>query len=383
MATVTLESGRSEQQDATKAADEALAQLGASPARIVFGFIPGERDHRAQHQALRARLPKETRLVTSTMAAGVTNAGYLPNALVIGALRGDIEVGVGSGTGLGRDPSRLGANCVDNAARELGVRPEDMDLSYVGAVIDDGSRMKKEEMLLGALEKNQGLVVVGGGASKNEYGQEGLLGVDGEVFADGAMIVLFRTKARWAALRHHAFEPIGQRVRVTKFDAQTSRILELDGQPAATRAAALFDIPPAHMEMANVPELLKVMFALKVGREYFLRFAFKEPGSDALVSVNWLQEGQELELMRRGNMVEAARKFMEAELPSRVPSATAALFFDCAARRVSATVGGVVAEVGAAFGAAPPCVGGVVHHESYCGFMVSGTLTALVFGAST
>ena len=380
MATVTLESGTSELLDPAAAADEALAHLGGTTAQVVLGFVAGERDHRAQHAALRERLPKGTRLVTSTVAATVTNAGYRESSLVVGALSGDLEVGIGSGTGLGRDPSKLGADCVANAARELSVRPEDMDRSFVGVVLDDGSRMKKEEMLLGALERNQGLVVVGGGATKNEYGQAGFLGVDGEVFDDGALLLLFRTKARWAALRHHAFEPTGQRVRVTKFDGATSRILELDGEPAALRAAKLFDIPPEHMEMRNVPELLKVMFALRVGREFFLRFAFKDD-TNALVSVNWLQEGQELELMRRGNMLTAAQRFMDAELSNRIASPTAALFFDCAARKVSATLGGVVDGVGGTFGAAPPCVGGVVHHESYCGFMVSGTLTALVFGA--
>jgi hypothetical protein len=347
----------------------------------VFAFIPGDRDHAAHHRALRERLPAGTRLVSSATTAGLTNAGYAPSAVVAGGLGGDLEIGVGFGTGLGTDPSKLGAACVEMAARELGARIEDFDRTVGGVVIDDGSRMRKEELLLGVLEKNQGLVVVGGGAARNAMGQGGVIGVDGEIFEDGAALVLFRTRARWAAFRHHAYEPIGQKVRVTKFDAASNRILELDGEPAALRAAAALGIPPEHLSLAHVTELLKVMFALRVGREYFLRFAFKEDGTNALVSANWLQEGQDLELMRAGDFLGALRKFIDTELPSRVPSPTAALFFDCGARQVTSTMAGVHDEVGALFRRAPSCVGGVVYYESYCGFMVSGTLTSLVFGS--
>lgn len=381
MASVTLHNARSEHLDADAAAEDCISQLGAAPGRVVFAFIPGDRDHAASHRALRARLPSGVRLVSSATTAGLTNGGHAPTSLVLGGLGGDLEIGIGFGTGLGTDPSRLGAACVETAARELGTRIEDFDRTVGGVVIDDGSRMRKEELLLGVLEKNQGLVVVGGGASKNAMGQGGVIGVDGEVFEDGAALVLFRTRARWAALRHHAYEPTGQRVRVTKFDAAQNRILELDGEPAALRAAAALGMPPEHLSLAHVTELLKVMFALRVGREYFLRFAFKEDGSNALISANWLQEGQDLELMKAGDMLAALGKFIDVELPSRVPSPTAALFFDCGARQVSAAVAGVQAEVGAAFRRAPACAGGVVYYESYCGFMVSGTLTSLVFGS--
>src|SRR5262249_5475469 len=154
----------------------------------------------------------------------------------------------------------------------------------------DGIAMKKEELLLGVLEKNQGLVLVGGGSSVTEVSGPGWVGVDGEVFTDGAAVILFKTNVPWAALRHHAYVPTGQRVRITKIDVMNRRILEFDDRPAGRRWAELLDVPPEHLTMAHLDKLFKYGFAMKVGREYFMRWIYKSLESDTLESVNWLQE---------------------------------------------------------------------------------------------
>jgi len=56
----------------------------------------------------------------------------------------------------------------------------------------------------------------------------------------------------------------------------------------------------------------------------------------AIRFVNLLEEGTELELMQLNDMAGSTRKFIEDEIPRRVPSPRAALFFHCGARALFA-----------------------------------------------
>ncbi len=383
MAKVTLETGRSASTDPAKAAEEALAALGSTVPKVVFGFVPGPFDHAAYHKALRERLPRAVRLVTSSTGGEIVQQGYLTEHLVVGALGGDLEVGLGMATGLARDAASVGASAIEKAASELGTSVSSLDRRSGAIVIEDGFKMKKEEMLLGVLEKNQGLVLVGGGASGYEFMRgTGWVGLDGEVVPDGALIMVFRTSAPWAALRSHWYEPTGRSVRVTKVDVASRRILELDGKPAGARWAEIADVPPEHLTIAQPDQFLKWALAMKVGREYFLRAISKSLTDDTLESTNMIQEDQELEVMRVGDIVASTKRFFSEELPRRIERPTAALLFDCGARKLYAQMTGKLDEVGATLASAPPCAGFTVQFETYCGFMINSTLTSLVFGES-
>ncbi len=382
MANVTLESATSRSTDPNQAAEEALGALGSFVPKVVFGFIPGPFDQRAYHQALRARLPKDTRLITSSTGGELVRDGYLTEHLVLGALGGDLEIGIGFATGLSRDAASAGAMAIDKAARELGTTVAELDRRYGAVVIDDGYKMKKEELLLGVLEKNQGLVLVGGGASGYEFMRgAGVMGVDGETFTDGAVVMLFRTNVPWAAMRSHWYEPTGRTVRVTKVNAAERRILELDGEPAGLRWAEIAGVPPEHLSFAQPDQFLKWALAMKVGREYFLRSIAKSVENHTLESTNMIQEDQELEVMKMGDMVAATAKFFTEEVPRRVSRPTAALLFDCGARKLFAQMTGKLDDLGATLRLAPPAAGFTVQFETYCGFMINSTLTSLVFGA--
>jgi hypothetical protein len=383
MPKVTLESGRSSATDPAKAAEEALASLGPVPPKVVFGFVPGPFDHGAFHKALRERLPKHVRVCTSSTGGEIDRSGYLTHHLVVAALGGDIEIGAGIGTALARDAASAGSKAIERAASELGTTVGGLDRRCGAIVIDDGFKMKKEEMLLGVLEKNQGLVVVGGGASGYEFMRgEGSVGVDGEVVTDGVLIVTFRTPAPWAALRSHWYLPTGRSVRVTKVDVAARRILELDGKPAGARWAEVAGVPPEHLTLTKPDKFLEWALAMKVGREHFLRAIAKRLEDDTLESTNMVQDDQELEVMRAGDIVELTRRFFDDELPRRIERPSAALLFDCGARKLYAQMTGRLGELGAVLGGKVPSAGFTVQFETYCGFMINSTLTSLVFGES-
>jgi hypothetical protein len=384
MATVRLKNASSSSNVASKAAEEALAGLGSFSPKVVLGFVPGPWDHRAFHTALRERLPKGVRLLTASSGGELTNEGLATETLVLGALGGDLDVALGYGTELSRDAAGAGSAAIEMASRQLGTRVANLDRHHGAVVIEDGFKMKKEEMLLGVLEKNQALVLVGGGASGYELMKgAGYMGVDGEVFTDGVVTMLFRSTAPWAALRSHWYEPTGQRTRLTKVDVPARRILELDGKSAGARWAEIAGVPPEHLTAANPEQFFKSSLAMRVGREHFLRSIAKRLDDDTLDSANMVQEDLELEVMRAGDIVESTRRFFIEEIPRRVANPTAALLFDCGARRLYAHLLGKVPELSRTFADAPKAAGLTVQYETYCGFMVNSTLTALVFGSNT
>jgi hypothetical protein len=306
---------------------------------------------------------------------------------VLGALHGDFDVGLGLGAGLTADAVAAGANAIRRACEELGVRQGDLDpRKYVGLVIDDGFRYKKEELLLGILEKNQTLVLVGGGASddnRDPAKQSAMLHVDGEVVTDAVLVALFRTNAPFAALRSHWYIPTGERMTITKVDETHTRALEIDGRPAALRYAEILGCRPDELEFGTPKGFAVRPTALRVGREYFIRAPWKPVLEDnSILFANLLEEGSELELMKLGDMAGMTRSFFIEELPRRVHNPQATLLFHCGGRMWYAHATGKVEELAQTLRSAPTAAGMNVHFEIYSGFHINTTLTVLAFGSN-
>lgn len=384
MPTTQLKSARTTQSDPAAAADDLMNQIGAMDPKLVVMFGCSDRDHRALNKALRERLPKTTRFVGSTSASEIDREGMHRNTIVLGALTGDFDVGLGLGKDLTDDAITAGNDAIAQASSQLGVQPADLTpTKHVAMVMDDASKMKKEELLLGMLEKNQSLVLVGGGASDmafNPTEQKPLLHVDGEVVGDAALAVLFSTDAPWVALRQHWYDPTGQMITITKVDESHTRALEIDGKPAALRYAELCGVSPEDLAFDKPKGFAAMSTALKVGREYFMRSPMFPLPDQSILFTNLLEAGMSLELMRLGDMAGTTKRFFEEEVPRRVQSPQAALLFHCIGRAFSAQTMGTIGQVSESFRAAPPCVGLNVNFEIYCGFAINTTLTALIFG---
>jgi hypothetical protein len=299
-------------------------------------------------------------------------------------MSGDFEVGLGVGKGLSRDAMGAGVQAVATACRELGIMPADLDpRSNVGLVIDDGYENKKEELLLGMLEKNQSIVLVGGGAADDRReGGSALLHVDGQVMNDAALVAMFSTGTPWAAIRSHWYEPTGEKVTITKVDDTCRRVLEIDGKPAVKRYQEILNVDVSELDFTKPNGFATRPTALLVGREYFIRSPWTPLDDGSILFANLLEDGMELELMKLGDIGGMTRKFFEEEIPRRVPGPTAALVFHCSGRSVFAEAVGKTEELSDAFKAAPPCAGFNVNFEVYCGFQINATLTVLAFGAT-
>jgi hypothetical protein len=386
MAQVKMQSARTTLAEPVAAAEDLMRQLGGAVPKLVIMFASRDRDQHALNRAVRERLPEGARLVGATTAGELDNHGIHSGSVVLSALSGDFEVGLGLGSGLSVDAVGAGAAAIKRACEELGVRQQDLDpRRYVGLVIDDGFRYKKEELLLGILEKSQTLVLVGGGAADHEQDparQSALVHMDGEIAGDGVLVCLFKTSAPWAALRSHWYQPTGEQLVITKVDDSHTRALEIDGKPAAQRYAELLGVGVDELEFGKPKGFAVRPTALKVGREYFIRAAWKPLEDGSILFANLLEEGTELELMKLGDPAGMMRQFFQEELPRRVPNPQATLLFHCSGRMWYASATNTVKELADTLRFAPPAAGMNVHFEIYSGFHINTTLTVLAFGAN-
>lgn len=386
MAQVKMQSARTTLAEPVAAAEDLMRQLGSAVPKLVIMFTSRDRDQHALNRAVRERLPEGARLVGATTAGELDNTGFHSGSVVLSALSGDFEVGLGLGSGLSSDAVGAGAAAIKRACEELGVRQQDLDpRRYVGLVIDDGYRYKKEELLLGILEKSQTLVLVGGGAADHEQDparQSALIHMDGEIAGDAVLVCLFKTNAPWAALRSHWYQPTGEQLVITKVDDSHTRALEIDGKPAAQRYAELLGVGVDDLEFGKPKGFAVRPTALKVGREYFIRAAWKPLEDGSILFANLLEEGTELELMKIGDPAGMMRQFFQEELPRRVPNPQASLLFHCSGRMWYAHATNTVKELADTLRFAPPAAGMNVHFEIYSGFHINTTLTVLAFGAN-
>ena len=387
MARIQMHSARTELKAPGAAADDLLTQLGDVPPKLVVLFASKEYDQLALNRALRERLPAGTRLVGATTGGEIDNDGMHVGTAVAGAITGDFDVGLGLGHGLSIDAISAGETAIKSACDELGIRPKDINARrYVGMVMDDGSKFKKEEFLLGMMGLNQDMILIGGGANDPQPDwskRTPLVHVDGEVAGDAVMVALFNTDAPWAALRSHWFQPTGETVSITKVDSTFTRALEIDGQPAAQRFSEMIGVPVDELEFGKPNGFAAKSLGLRVGNEYFMRTPWKPLDDGSILFTSLIQEYMELEIMQSGDMVTSTRSFLADELPQRVQSPQGALLFHCEGRAWVAANSGKLPDLATAFQAAPPCVGLNVGFEIYCGFHINTTLTTLVFGANS
>jgi len=385
MSEVNLTTHRTSQSDAKLAADELLQGLDGTKPKLATVFANRNRDLPALVKSLRERLPKETRLVGATTGSAIDSMGFHNGEAVLALISGDLEVGIGLGKGLSDDALGAGTRALQHASQELGKKESDLDPHrYVAMVVDDGFRYKKEELLLGVLDRNPTLTVVGGGASDNMMGPNPGADViiDDEIATDAVAVVLFRTDAPWAALRPHAYLPTGERLTFTKVDDATKRVIEINGRPAAAEYARLLGIGIDELEFGKPHGFSLRPTALRVGREYFMRSPHMPLPDGSIKLISHVTEGTELELMKMGDMVDMTKKFFTDDLPARVKSPRAAILFNCGGRSWVAHSLGIQQAIGDTMKFAPPIVGLDVAGEIYNGFAIDTTLTVLAFGAN-
>lgn len=385
MSTVDLATSTSNADDPKTMARELVEGITGSEPKLAIVFAAGDSEHTTVAAALRDALPSGTRLAYVTSGAPIGPGGSCPGTSVLAALSGDLEVGLGMGGDLSADPLTAGSAAAKAAAAELGSALDDIDTrTTAGIVVDDGMRMKKEEALLGILDVNPGISLVGGGATDGKPmgggPPEAVVGIDGEVDGDAVLLMLLKTNAKWAAMRHHAYEPTGERMTITKVGEPSTQVLEIDGKPAVEAYATLLGVGVDELEFGKPKGFSDRPTAMRVGREYFMRAPWQPMDDGSILFSNRMLEDNILELMKLVDTVPALRKFLNDEVPARVGEPTGALYFNCYGRFLLEQGMDINGEVNATYAEGPPAAGMNAAFEIFNGFQVNSTLTTLAFG---
>lgn len=252
-------------------------------------------------------------------------------------------------------------------------------------VIDDGYKGKKEEFLVGMLDVNPTVTLVGGGSSNTTPPGPGVdiepeVHIDGEVVGDAVAVALFRMGAPWSVIRHHAYVPTNERVVITKVDGSAKCAVELDGKRAVDRWSELSGCPVEELEAKAA--LVTTCTALKVGREYFMRSPWKPLPDGSILFGCMLTENTELHVMRLGDMPTMLTQFLTEELPLKVQSPRGLLAFECGMRALTSHMMGQNDKMAEALGKGPKLAGMAAAFEVCNGFQLSSTMTGLAFGES-
>jgi hypothetical protein len=384
MSRVDLECAHAAGGEAETVARRLVAELVGPEPVLCFAFASPERDHRALAKALRAALPPRTRLVYATSGAPIASSGSMRDSVVLTALSGDLEVGLGLGSDLDGDPVGAGSSAIRQAARELDLAPQELPTrSTVGIVIDDASRQRKEEFLLGILDANPALTLVGGGAGDGwppGPSSLGVVGIDGQIGAGAGLVALVRTGASWKTFRHHAYQPTGETLKVTKVDDSCLRVREIGGMPAAQAYAERIGVAVKDLEFGKPGGFSKHPTAMRVGREYFLCAPWSPLPDGSILFAHRILPNTELEIMKQVDVVDALEQFVQAEIPRELPDATCALYFNCYGRYQQARNLGIEEELEARYARGPRAAGMNAVFAIFKGFQVNSTLTAIAFG---
>src|SRR5262245_462002 len=100
MPKVSMRTARTTKMDAVEAAEDLVSQIGSFKPVLVTMCASRSRDHVALNRAVRERLPAGTRLIGASTAGEIDNEGIHFGSVVMAALGGDLEVGLGLGEGL-------------------------------------------------------------------------------------------------------------------------------------------------------------------------------------------------------------------------------------------------------------------------------------------
>src|SRR4051812_20749470 len=95
MPSIQMRTARTANRDAEAAAEDLVSQLGAFAPKLVTLFASRSYDHHALNKAIRARLPKGTRLMGASSAGEIDNTGMHFGSAVLSGLAGDLDVGLG------------------------------------------------------------------------------------------------------------------------------------------------------------------------------------------------------------------------------------------------------------------------------------------------
>ncbi|MCL8027019.1 FIST signal transduction protein [Nocardioides bruguierae] len=303
----------------------------------------------------------------SAGGTGGVSAFALPAAHVLRAEPALVDLAAGVREGVEAAVARL----------ETAVGPlRDLDPTrWVGVLLVDGMH-GAEEAVSAALGNAAPLLhVVGGSAGDDLKFESTWVSVGEQVSTRGASLVLLELAVPFAVVRTASFRELGRSVTVTRADAATRTVWELDGRPAVEAYA---DAVGCEVDEVGSEQFMRHPLGLMMDGKPFVRSPQQVVDGGGIVFYCEVLEGMSVEVLDATDIVSETRLALEATRAELGGEVSGALLFNCILRRLDLDAQHAHESFRDVF-ADIPAAGFHTYGETWMGHM-NQTLTGLVLG---
>ena len=307
--------------------------------------------------------------VGCTTAGEIVSGRMLQGSLVAMALGSELVARAEARllTQIARDTRGAVAAALADFSRAYGRGIGQLDPErYVGIVLADGLS-GAEERLMDALGDQTNVPFVGGSAGDDLKFQKTRVFLGPDAVSNAAVLVLIEPAVPFQIVKTQSFRALPKRLVATKVNEPMRRVIELDGEPAASAYARAVGLP---VEQAQT-RFMRNPLGLLAGDEIFVRSPQRIEGGSIYFYCAIL-EGTELALLESTDIITDTQNALAA-----VKDAAAILDFDCILRTLELRDKGQCDRYAGLF-AKTPTLGFSTYGEEYIGH-INQTSTMLVF----
>lgn len=370
-------SASSSHRDAVEAARHLIHQFGDTAPRAVVFFCSHEHDGTRLSAALRKRYP-ETEVIGCTTAGEFTqNSGGTGGvaAFAFGADRVRACRGALADFTHGVEPGIRAAVAAIGDGLGVDLRRAD-PARYAGVVLLEGLGGKEEVANHALGMAAPALSFVGGSAADNLEFVRTRVFHNGRESDNGAALLVLEAAVPFAVMKTCSLEPTEHRFTVTRADAASRTVYEVDGRPVLAKYAAAVGTTPDALDFGV---FMRHPWGMMLDGEPWVRSPKHALPDGGLMFACAIEEGMQLHMMRRTELVAETRRALTEAKEALGGTVGGGLIFNCVYRRLemdaSALHGAFLQTfVDLEF----PMAGLHTYGESYLGHM-NQTCTGLVF----
>lgn len=358
------------------AVEELLAAIAQDRMEMILLFCSPTYDVPAVLAAMSRRVP-DVRVLGCTTAGEITPVGYRHGTI--------------TGMSLGADHFAASVRLIEPMssfeiadgsalAKALMAEHHSLDRRFepsrsFALLINDGLSMH-EEIIVSALGDALGEIpLIGGSAGDNLAFRETAIFLDGRVLTSASLLILVSTDLEFRVFERQHFQPLDQKMVVTRADPSQRLVMEINAEPAAEEYARLIGLDPA--------DLTPLVFAshplvVKAGGRHYVRAIQRVDADGCLHFFCAIDEGIILSVAKSGDLVANLVSLFD-DLRAELGSIEAVIGFDCVLRYVEMEQRQMLTEVSRIM-AQNNVVGFNTYGEQFGMMHVSQTFTGIAFG---
>ena len=347
-------------------------QFGSQPLALVSLFVSPSADFTAL-VAQASDAFGDAEIVACTTAGELGTVGYMEDMIVaLGFPSRDFAATVEPIDDVSAvKPAALSDRLV-HARMTLSDQAAELPEAFAFLLID-GLSLREDE-ITAALATGLGPLPLFGGSAGDgtDFGQT-LIGFNGTVFHNGAVVVILRTRLRVKVFSLDHLEPLETRMVVTDADPARRLVREINAEPAAQEYARILGKDPHSLDPFTFAAHPVVV---RLGGRHHVRAIQRVTEDGALIFYSAVDEGMVLTLAESRSMVEHLDTSLEQLSADGPPLSIFAC--DCILRRIEARQSQITHEISRRL-AAHKVVGFSTYGEQFGAMHVNQTMTGVAF----